>query len=300
VRCRAILSAQDLLVIGGGNLLMDLFDGNVRILEAMCDAAVSAGTPFVFLGVGAGPVDREDSRERLAACVAGARSVSLRDDASRILCSEALGRRDAQRMPDPAFALEPIAPGPRRKSLALNVAALGSSAWPWQDERRYGAYIAAFTRMAQAAARRFKPDCVEIVSTNDTVDRCATQEVASALAAGPLAVGCPVSVVACNEVTDALEAFSRAEVAITTRLHAGILASIAGCKVLPVAYDGKVRAVLEGEGIAADAPDPETIAGAGWSPEPLFARVERESASLRTGIAEEVVDAVRDAIGRAP
>ena len=57
--------------------------------------------------------------------------------------------------------------------------------------------------------------------------------------------------------------------------------------------------LLEGEDIAADAPDPETIAGAGWSPEPLFDRVDRELASLRTGIAEEVVDAVREAIGRA-
>ena len=41
-----------------------------------------------------------------------------------------------------------------------------------------------------------------------------------------------------------LDHFSMADIAIVTRLHAAILASIAGCQIMPVAYQPKVADVL--------------------------------------------------------
>jgi polysaccharide pyruvyl transferase WcaK-like protein len=266
-RCRSILEQQDMLVIGGGNLLMDMFEGNVRIIETVCGAARAAGVPYSFLGIGAGPVDRADSRRRLAACLAGAQAVLVRDAASRDLCRDILARQDTRQSPDLAFALQGIVqPAPHRGTLALNVASMGDKTWPWQDEGKYSTYVEGFIRLARAAAQRLKPDRVDIVSTNITVDHRATHEVAAALGRGKNALDCPVSVIPCNGPTAALAAFSEADLAITTRLHAGILAAIAGCRILPVVYDGKVRGVLEEEGIASSSVDPGSFADSAWDP----------------------------------
>jgi polysaccharide pyruvyl transferase WcaK-like protein len=298
-RCRLILSRQDILIIGGGNLLMDLYEGNVRILEEICRAATEARTPYVFLGVGAGPIDSQASRKRLAKCVAGAKAVWTRDDPSMTLCRDHLGRKDVRKAPDLAFALQAAAPGPQRGVLALNVAALGSATWPWQDQRRYDSYIGGFVRLARAAAVRFVPDRVEIVSTNGSVDHRATYEVALALTDGPLALDCPVTKTPCDDVTGALAAFSRAGVAITTRLHAGILASLAGCRVLPVAYDEKVRAVLEGECIATESVQLEMLDDLDWLPDRHFDLLGEAPLMARQEIGDEVFHAVRHAVDEA-
>jgi polysaccharide pyruvyl transferase WcaK-like protein len=298
-RCRSVLSEQDLLVIGGGNLLMDLFEENVRVLETICGAAQTVSTPYVFLGVGAGPIDSQVSRNRLAKCVAGAKAVWVRDDESMTLCRDHLGRKDARKAPDLAFALKASAHGLKRGVLALNAAALGSTTWPWQDQRKFDSYIGGFVRLARAAAVRFVPDRVEIVSTNGGVDHRATHEIASALTDGPLALDFPVSVTPCDDVTGVLAAFSRAGVAITTRLHAGILASLAGCRVLPVAYDEKVRAVLEGECIATESVQLEMLDDLDWLPDRHFDLLGEAPLMARQEIGDEVFHAVRHAVDEA-
>jgi polysaccharide pyruvyl transferase WcaK-like protein len=292
-RCRSILEQQDMLIIGGGNLLMDLFEGNVRIIEAACEAAVAAHVPYAFLGVGAGPVDGADARKRLGACLAGAQAVLVRDATSRGICRDVLGRHDTLQMPDPAFALQgAVQAGPGRGTLALNVASFGDSTWPWRDEGKYQAYVEGFVRLARAAAHRFRPNRIDIVATNMSVDHRATRQVATELSHGDLALDCPVSVVACADVTEALAAFSRADIAITTRLHAGILAAIAGCRVLPVVYDSKVRAVLEEEGISQASIDMETLADPTWSPDRHLTAVASAPVMGLHATATEVVAAV--------
>jgi polysaccharide pyruvyl transferase WcaK-like protein len=288
-RCRSILKHQDMLIIGGGNLLKDLYEGNVRILETVCNAARAAGVPYAFLGVGAGPINSADSRKRLGACLASAEAVLVRDAASRDLCCDVLGRRDTLRSPDLAFALQGVLPtARRRRALAINLASYGDQTWPWQDESKYTAYLEGFIRLARAAAQRLKPDRLNIISTNMRVDHRATREVAAALGRGSAALDCPVSVVPCADVTGAVGAFSSAGMAITTRLHAGILAGIAGCRVLPVVYDNKVRAVLEEEGVSQTSIDLADLADLAWSPDCSIAVTAEASAGLSRAIASEV------------
>lgn len=292
-RCRAIFEQQDLLIIGGGNLLMDLFEGHAEVLAMVCDVAREVDVPYVFLGVGAGPIQSEQSRQTLCQCLEHARKVIVRDSASLDICRDTLGRNDTECAPDLAFALRNAAHHvPHGRVLALNLASLGDATWPWRDEAKYRAYLDGFVRLAGAAVQRIRPDHVEIISTNMRIDHRATHDAATALSRGSAALGCPVSVVSCADVTDVLAAFSRAELAITTRLHAGILAVIAGCRVLPVVYDNKVFAVLKEGEICAASVDLASLSDPTWSANGLFDTVANAPAMQPSLIAAEVTETV--------
>lgn len=246
-RVRTVLEGQDLLIIGGGNLLMDLFEGGIALIENITAAAQAAGTPYVFAGVGAGPITQATSRERLRVCLAPARRVLVRDTPSQRICIDGLGRADTRCAPDLAFAMHHSVPQCARVTLAVNVAAIGAPTWPVQDAGLYQSYLDGLARLVVMAAAQMQPARIEILTTNPAVDLEAGRDLAARLAGQ---TACSVSVPHIHDVTDVLDAFSRAQLAIVTRLHAGIMAAHAGAKVLPIAYQPKVAAVLAEQGIA--------------------------------------------------
>lgn len=246
-RVRKVLQDQDLLLIGGGNLLMDLFSTGVDQIENITNAAQATATPYSFAGVGAGPIIHPGSAARLAASLAPAQRVMVRDSLSLALCADALRRADTVRAPDLAFALPARDSHASRVALAVNLAAVGAPTWPVRDEQGYQLYLDGMTRLVMAAAVQTGPDYIEIVTTNPAVDLGAGRDLAARLAAQ---TQIPVRQPVLRDVTDILDAFSRAKLAIVTRLHAGITAALAGAPVLPVAYQPKVAAVLSETGIA--------------------------------------------------
>lgn len=245
--CKELIN-QDLLIIGGGNLLMDLYPSNVDLIENITHAAQATATPYCFVGVGAGPITHSSSADRLAACLASAQNVVVRDTISCELCTESLQRADSHYAPDLAFAL-PLyeTHASLRDSLAINLAAVGSLTWPVRDEAGYQLYLDGMVRLVLRAVEQIKPALIEIITTNPAVDRCAALDLAKGLADQ---TNLPLRIPHLYDVTDVLVAFSRAKFAITTRLHAGIIASLAGVSVLPVSYQPKVKAVLSEVGIA--------------------------------------------------
>lgn len=246
-RVRKILAGHDLLIIGGGNLLMDLFEGGVTLIENITTAAQTAGTPYVFAGVGAGPVAQATSRARLGVCLAGAQRVVVRDAPSQQLCRDGLGRANTRCAPDLAFALDHSVAQGARTTLAVNVAAIGSPTWPVQDAALYDAYLDGMARLVVQACGQIQPARVEIITSNPAVDLGAGRDLMARLQGQ---APCPVTLPPLRDVTDILDAFGRAKMAIVTRLHAGIMAAHAGAQVLPVAYQPKVAAVLAEAGIA--------------------------------------------------
>lgn len=246
-RVRRVLQGQDLLLIGGGNLLMDLFPAGVDRIENMTAAARDAHCHFSFVGVGAGPVTQDSSARRLAACLTPAQRVVVRDVVSQTLCKETLDRADTECAPDLAFALPVRSGTAERTVLAVNVAAVGALTWPVQDAQQYRQYLDGMARLVLDAVDQINPRQIEIVTTNPAVDLVAAQDLTARLA-GRTPV--PVVQLALRDVTDILDAFGRARLAIVTRLHAGITAALAGTPVLPVAYQPKVKDVLCDAGIA--------------------------------------------------
>ena len=276
---------------------MDLFPGSADLIERVCSISEKSGVPYCFLGVGAGPIAGESARAIFAKCLAGARSVTVRDQGSLDLCRGLLKCENAVRAPDIAFALQNSRrTNTRRGGLAVNVAAVGDRTWPKPDEEQYRSYVAGIVRLVRAVIGECKPQRVEFVSTNGIVDDRALDDVRLEL--NRLRSGdTPVATVAsCQSVTDVIEAFSRANLAITTRLHAGILAAVAGCRVLPVAYDRKVGAVLQEERIAPHAIELADICDEEWNIRASLNLIDDLPEGPRDTIGAEAIAAVREAL----
>jgi polysaccharide pyruvyl transferase WcaK-like protein len=290
-RVQKVIRDQDLLIIGGGNLLMDLFANGVDLIENITNAAQVATTPYSFLGVGAGPIKKASSAPRLAACLAPAQHVMVRDLQSRALCIDLLRRADAICTPDLAFALPPHGGKIRREGLAVNVAAVGAQTWPVRDAEGYELYLEGMTRLVLDAATQIQPMYIEIVTTNPAVDSVAAQDLAARL---KRKTGLPVRLPVLRDVTDVLDAFGCAKVAIITRLHAGITAALAGAPVLPVAYQPKVASVLSEAGIAPNSIALEALKTRDFDTGPALAQVFRHTAGPRPEIRTQALDAIRD------
>jgi len=289
--CQA-LENQDLLIIGGGNLLMDLFSNAVDLIENITLAAHLSSTQYCFAGVGAGPISQASSAARLASCLAPAQHVVVRDSLSQTLCAGPLQRADTLCAPDLAFALPPYeCHAPRRDVLAVNLAAVGAPTWPARDAHGYQLYLDGMTRLVLNAVELTQPACIEIITTNPAVDRCAAQDLVRRLAGQtPLSVLNPVL----RDVTDILDAFGRAKLAISTRLHAGILAALAGAPVLPVAYQPKVSAVLAEAGIAPHAICLADLKAPEFDTCPALEQAIRHQAGLRPMVRTHALAAIRD------
>lgn len=290
-RVRRILDGQDLLIIGGGNLLMDLFGTNVDLIESITRASRAEQTPYCFAGVGAGPIDKAASRHRLSACLLPAKRVLVRDARSLALCVEGLGRADTSITPDLAFALPPYERNVPRVTLAVNVAAVGAITWPVQDAQGYHHYLDGMCRLVLEAAARTKPARIEIVTSNPAVDLVAARDLAARLAGK---TELPVLSPDLSDVTGILDVLARAKLAIITRLHTGIMAALAGAPVLPVAYQPKVAAVLGETGIAPKSIGLEVLHAADFDAGPILDTAIRHGAGLRPEIRTQVVEAVRD------
>ncbi len=251
-RCQSILKKQDVLIIGGGNLLMDLYETHVDTLASVIETARSLGLPYCFAGVGAGPITGTSAALKLTNILSEAFEVFVRDTASSTVCLEQLGAPEVKVGPDLAFGmgLHIYRLNPERRGvLAVNVAAVGASTWPKPDDLVYQKMLNGMVRLLDTAVKRLKPTQIRIVSTNPAVDGVAARDLAQLLAT---ILNISIETVDCHDVTDALTAFNDADLAITTRLHAGILAALSGCRVLPIAYQPKVSGVLISQGIALD------------------------------------------------
>jgi polysaccharide pyruvyl transferase WcaK-like protein len=295
-RVRDHLRGQDMLLIGGGNLLMDLFTTGVDLIENITQSAQAAGCPYSFIGVGAGPVVQAASATRLAACLAPARSVVVRDGVSQDLCIARLARADTRCAPDLAFALPARADTLPRTTLAVNVAAVGAPTWPVPDAQMYRNYIDGMAQLVLQAAAQTHPDRIEIITTNPTVDQRAGQDLAALLAdKTALSVHLPVM----RDVSDILAAFGGARLAIVTRLHAGIMAALAGAPVLPVAYQPKVADVLRTADIAPRVIHLTDLHNPGFDHAAAVAQSVARGATLQSGLQAQAQAAIRDALSTA-
>jgi polysaccharide pyruvyl transferase WcaK-like protein len=290
-RVRKALAGQNLLLIGGGNLLMDLFSTGVELIENITCAAKTSSIPYSFAGVGVGPVAHASSAARLAACLAPAQRVVVRDANSRALCIETLRYADTQCAPDLAFALPPFESRGAREALAVNVAAVGAHTWPVKDPRGYQLYLNGMVRLVLDAAAQTRPARIEIITTNTAVDLGAAQDLAARLN-GKTTV--PVLMRGLRDVTDILESFGRAKLAIITRLHAGITAALAGAPVLPVAYQPKVAAVLRETGIVPQALAMEVLQSPEFDTASTLSLAIRQGGCLRPETRTQALAAIRD------
>jgi len=244
----AALKGVDHLLIGGGNLIMDLYPEAPDRLKEICDCAVRQKVAFSFIGVGAGPIDSEAGRRTLYACMKAADNVYCRDKDSLALVQK-LGIKNAAEIPDLALGLsvpETLLKDDRNRdrTVLFNVASVYGPGWPYQDDSKYDDYIGNMVNVASRIASSGKFDRLVLFYSNYPLDTAGGKAFMQSLQKKKLSIDVeeidrPLS------VAEIIRLASRAKLAVVTRLHAGIMVHHGGTPVAAVCYQPKVKSVLE-------------------------------------------------------
>lgn len=251
VSLKKALSDADMLLIGGGNLIMDLYSAWPPVLQKVCRLSKKMSIPYYFIGVGAGPISRLNSERLLADALSGAETVVFRDVGSKNYVKDRIDLPDSSVMPDLVFGIEvqnfePPSSYPD-DILLLNLAGIYSANWPEKNAVYYRAYIEKMqvlidycsTGKEISGLRFFRSNSSDWVAEEDFLENNGGLRAFTNIDSS-------YSGVSLHEL---FEYAKSARYAVTTRLHAGLIAALCGCAVLPIAYQPKVRDVFEDLGI---------------------------------------------------
>jgi polysaccharide pyruvyl transferase CsaB len=224
---RAVLRAcreASWICSGGGSLFQDVTSWRSPVYYAWLHEIARLGCPRILVyAQGVGPLRRPLSRWAARRAFGGAAHITVRDAASAAEV-RALGlRRSVEVVCDPALGLDPP------PVLALGAPTVGVSVRPWPGEW-LGALADALAELSAARGVR-----VRIVSFHAGRDLEVSRRLADRLR--------DVEVVAPETPEAALNAMSGLDLFVGMRLHALVLAAVAGVPVVGLAYDPKVEAL---------------------------------------------------------
>ncbi len=277
-RLRSVLAAlgrSDGLVLGGGSLLQDATSfRSLLYYAALVAAARLRGKPVLLWGQGLGPLKRRRSRALVRALLPLVQGLSWRDPGSGQLAAQ-LGRR-APVGSDPVWGLEPQAwrgPGGPIVVCWRPTPLLAGAAWR--------PYLLALEQLAERHGR----EVLWLPFHRDQDSGLYGRLLAEGLVGGALARRSrPVQALVPSE---AMAVFGGAGLVLAMRLHALILAALAGAPVAALSYDPKVRAAAAGLGAPCD--------DLGGSVPGAEALAERWGASLDRPLAAAAIAAQRAA-----
>lgn len=251
---RTAMKDSDLLISGGGSFLHEAdFDlhgrsfllraGKLRPVPYFLSVVLMARSlrlPVMWYAQGLGPLHTRTARRMVAAAASASQVVTWRDQESARLAYEVGVKAPAQLVvPDPAYALDPAPDLVGRAELArcgLDPATrfLAVCPRPWLGRSGYLDILGETLGKIGTALDL----AIVLVPFHELLDRPACETVAARPAlAGRARVLSPVTSPA---VLAAL--LGSADLAVTMRLHSGILAATAGTPAVVVDYDPKTSA----------------------------------------------------------
>ena len=245
------LRSADLLLAAGGGQLDAIWGGTwgqPYALARWAFLAKRAGVPFAFLSVGFGGASSWLSRRLMRYAVRNAVYCSVRDVGSRDLTRGLGVDRDLPVVPDLAFALECDERHPRRRpgyDIGISpMVYLRPGSWPREDRLAYERIVSLWADLV--TARVMQGDRVHLF-VSDPGDMSAVWEVWAVLSE-EIRAGCSVSQAATpNQL---LEFYRGLDFCVSSRLHGVLLALVAGCPVVGLSHERKVRAVMADAGMS--------------------------------------------------
>ncbi len=238
------LEQADLVIIGGGTLLVDanpsfLF-GPMMFYPAVATMARAFGVPVMTMAQSIGPLRSTWGQKTAAEFLGLCDAVTVRDRASLEIARE-LGREDAQLFPDPALGLEPLGTDTLPETDWIAVAArywdVGGDAWLESfagalDEvaERTGARLALvphcrFDRYPVDDDRRVAEGIMHVSADHERMS----------LLGGDGSL----------EPERVLRVYQQCDAAITVRLHGAVFAAAAGTPFVALNYWPKVEGFCE-------------------------------------------------------
>lgn len=138
------INELDLLIIGGGGILMDFYRREAHLYSTYAFMAKNAKVPYIVYGCGAGPLDTVTGRLMIRLMCKHAENVSVRDPESKELLHQIGIKKEISVIGDPAFTLykpkERHASSPKEVAVSA-VPIYNANYWPSGDVEKYEKYV---------------------------------------------------------------------------------------------------------------------------------------------------------------
>jgi len=240
---RPVIRELDLLIIGGGGILMDLYVHSLVLFGMYGKIAQYTKTPYVIYGAGAGPIQTLKGKIILRSLVNHAEMVTVRDEASKNVLQSIGVKREIIAIADPAFYLTPPLMEKKeepRKTIHIGVTAVPyyhANYWPSEDRKKYNNYVTGMARNLERLLDKDPRIRVTFFSTKHPQDTAVSKDIVKQMQNKNR---CMVYDERLDQ-QEILEKIGEQDLIIGTRLHSLILALVACKPIIAVAYHHKVE-----------------------------------------------------------
>ncbi|AKO94734.1 polysaccharide pyruvyl transferase family protein [Priestia filamentosa] len=242
-----IMKDLDLLIIGGGGLLMDMYKRDAPLYSTLGLLGYYAKCRIVIYGVGAGPITTKAGKFFIKTLANKADSISVRDVKSKELLKAIGIRKEIDIIGDPAFAIEPVQKRSKtnelKKVAVTAVPYFSKQYWPQRDDNKYEAYVKGMARNLDELIEKTGAT-ITFFSTKYPQDVEVTREIYDMMTYKQ-SVRLKDENLHPDEI---VKLCAEQDLIIGTRLHSLILSVVASTPVLGVGYHHKVEHFLQALG----------------------------------------------------
>ncbi|YCA43500.1 polysaccharide pyruvyl transferase family protein [Bacillus sp. JZ8] len=242
-----IMKDLDLLIIGGGGLLMDMYKRDAPLYSTLGLLGYYAKCRIVIYGVGAGPITTKAGKFFIKTLANKADSISVRDVKSKELLKAIGIRKEIDIIGDPAFAIEPVQKRSKtnelKKVAVTAVPYFSKQYWPQRDDNKYEAYVKGMAQNLDELIEK-KGATITFFSTKYPQDVEVTREIYDMMTYKQ-SVRLKDENLHPDEI---VKLCAEQDLIIGTRLHSLILSVVASTPVLGVGYHHKVEHFLQALG----------------------------------------------------
>lgn len=233
----------DLLIIGGGGILMDFYRREAHLYSSYAMMAKKCKVPYIIYGCGVGPLDTLSGKLMIRFMCAYAENISVRDPKSKQLLKRIGVSKEVEIIGDPAFTLyqpkEVYAEAPKKIGLSA-VPIYNANYWPSGDVEIYDKYI---TGMAMNLDLLIEQKDIDLTffATKFPQDVTVTQDIQK-----KMKYANRTTILDGNLKPMALiDVASQQDIVIGTRLHSLILATDSATPIIAISYHHKVKDFME-------------------------------------------------------
>lgn len=229
----------DFLVIGGGNMLMQLSakSYNMNVFREYIKIAHKNGKPIFVIAVGVGPFATKRAQKLAAECLSLCDYVTFRDEASMALMHKYIaGSENHHITVDPAYLLEKKITRNKQGEIGLNI--LNTKLIQYST-KQYQTVIEHYILLIKTLKKQFKDRCIILFST-DLNDYPAIYDVMATLD--------DTSDIEVEEICteeDIYRLYGRLSVLVASRMHTMIIAYSQNIPIIGLTWQSKVREMFE-------------------------------------------------------
>ena len=236
----------DLLIIGGGGILMDFYRREAHLYSTYALIAKKCKIPYIIYGCGAGPLDTLTGKLMIRLMCSYAENISVRDVKSKQLLERIGVSKEIAIIGDPAFTLyqpkESYAEVPKKVGLSA-VPIYNANYWPSGDVEIYDRYITGMAMNLDLLVEQKDID-LTFFATKFPQDVTVTKDIQKKMKHAKRTTILEQNL----KPVELIDVVSKQDIVIGTRLHSLILSTNSATPIIAISYHHKVKDFMEMNG----------------------------------------------------